>query len=71
MTAPCFWLFITLPANVMHNTKNIGPRPSRWRRVQTGTAEVLVAKHRTGPTGKTRLAFIKHHTRFANMARTA
>jgi len=36
-----------------------------------GTAEVLVAKHRTGPTGKTRLAFIKHHTRFANMARGA
>ena len=36
-----------------------------------GTAEVLVAKHRTGPTGKSRLAFIKHHTRFANMARGA
>ncbi|WP_420617936.1 DnaB-like helicase C-terminal domain-containing protein [Candidatus Poriferisocius sp.] len=36
-----------------------------------GTAEVMVAKHRTGPTGKTRLAFIKHHTRFANMARSA
>jgi replicative DNA helicase len=36
-----------------------------------GTAEVLVAKHRTGPTGKARLAFIKHHTRFANMARGA
>ena len=33
-----------------------------------GTAEVLVAKHRTGPTGKVRLAFIKHHTRFANMS---
>ena len=27
-----------------------------------GTAEVLVAKHRTGPTGKARLAFIKHTT---------
>ena len=25
----------------------------------------------TGPTGKSRLAFIKHHTRFANMARGA
>ncbi|MCY4193825.1 MAG: replicative DNA helicase, partial [bacterium] len=36
-----------------------------------GTAEVLVAKHRTGPTGKTRLAFQPHLTRFANMARTA
>ena len=34
-----------------------------------GTAGVLVAKHRTGPTGKARLPFIKHHTRFANMAK--
>ena len=41
------------------------------RRNDAGTAEVLVAKHRTGPTGKSRLAFIKHHTRFANMARGA
>ncbi len=37
----------------------------------TGTAEVLLAKHRNGPTGKTRLAFQQHYTRFANMARTA
>ncbi len=35
-----------------------------------GTAEVLVAKHRSGPTGKVRLAFLDHYTRFANMART-
>jgi replicative DNA helicase len=34
-----------------------------------GTAEILVAKHRNGPTGKTRLAFLDHYTRFANMAR--
>jgi replicative DNA helicase len=34
-----------------------------------GTAEVLVAKHRNGPTGMTRLAFLSHYTRFANMAR--
>lgn len=33
-----------------------------------GTAEVLLAKHRNGPTGKTRLAFQKHYTRFANWA---
>ncbi|WP_420639610.1 replicative DNA helicase [Candidatus Poriferisocius sp.] len=30
------------------------------------SAEVAVAKHRTGPTGKTRLAFQKQYTRFAN-----
>jgi replicative DNA helicase len=34
-----------------------------------GTAEVLVAKHRSGPTGMVRLAFLERHTRFANMAR--
>jgi replicative DNA helicase len=33
-----------------------------------GTAEIIVAKHRNGPTGMTRLAFIPHHTRFADMA---
>ncbi len=34
-----------------------------------GTAEVLVAKHRSGPTGMDRLAFLDHYTRFANMAK--
>jgi replicative DNA helicase len=34
-----------------------------------GTAEIIVAKHRNGPTGVTRLAFIGHHARFDNMAR--
>ena len=36
-----------------------------------GTAEVIVAKHRNGPTGVVRLAFLPHYTRFANMARGA
>ena len=34
-----------------------------------GSAEVIVAKHRNGPTGKMQLAFLDHYTRFANMAR--
>jgi len=34
-----------------------------------GTAEVLIAKHRAGPTGMVRLAFLDHYTKFANMAR--
>ena len=34
-----------------------------------GTAEVIVAKHRNGPTGKVRLAWLEHHTRFDNMAK--
>jgi replicative DNA helicase len=34
-----------------------------------GTAEVIVAKHRNGPTGTTSLAFVDHYTRFADMAR--
>jgi replicative DNA helicase len=34
-----------------------------------GQAEVIVAKHRNGPTGVARLAFLSEFTRFANMAR--
>jgi replicative DNA helicase len=34
-----------------------------------GTAEIIVAKHRNGPTAKIRLAFLEHLTKFANMAR--
>ncbi|MCB1248886.1 MAG: replicative DNA helicase [Acidimicrobiales bacterium] len=34
-----------------------------------GTAEILLAKHRNGPTGMVRLAFLDHYTKFANMAR--
>ena len=33
-----------------------------------GAAEIIVAKHRNGPIGTVRLAFLNHHTRFANMA---
>jgi replicative DNA helicase len=36
---------------------------------ERGTAEVIVAKHRNGPTGLVRLAFLNHYTRFANMAK--
>jgi replicative DNA helicase len=36
-----------------------------------GTAEIIVAKHRNGPTGVCRLAWLDHYTRFANMARGA
>ena len=32
-----------------------------------GIAEIIVAKHRNGPTGKIRLAFLEHLTRFANL----
>jgi replicative DNA helicase len=35
---------------------------------QRGVAEIIVAKHRNGPTGTTRLAFLDHLTKFANMA---
>src|SRR5438067_9386341 len=36
-----------------------------------GTAEIIVAKHRNGPTAKIRLAFVEHLTRFADLARGA
>jgi replicative DNA helicase len=34
-----------------------------------GQAEIIVAKHRSGPTGLVQLAFLPQYTRFANMAR--
>jgi replicative DNA helicase len=34
-----------------------------------GAAEIIIAKHRNGPTGMSQLAFLDHFTRFANMAR--
>lgn len=34
-----------------------------------GTAEILIAKHRNGPTGVVQLAFVANYARFANMAR--
>jgi replicative DNA helicase len=33
-----------------------------------GTAEVILAKNRTGPTGSVDLAFLKQYTRFENLA---
>jgi replicative DNA helicase len=36
-----------------------------------GTAEILISKHRNGPTGRVRLAFIGHYAKFANMARVS
>jgi replicative DNA helicase len=35
-----------------------------------GLAEILIAKHRSGPTGKVQLAFIERYTKFENVART-
>lgn len=33
-----------------------------------GVAEILIAKHRNGPIGKVRLAFLNQYTRFENLA---
>jgi replicative DNA helicase len=35
-----------------------------------GTAEIIISKHRNGPTGMVRLAFLDHYTKFANMAKS-
>ncbi len=34
-----------------------------------GVAEIIIAKHRSGPTGTVRLAWLPEYTQFANMAR--
>jgi replicative DNA helicase len=34
-----------------------------------GVAEVIIAKHRNGPTAKIRLAFVEYLTRFSDLAR--
>jgi len=34
-----------------------------------GAAEIIVAKHRNGPTGSVHLAFVDRYTLFANMAK--
>ncbi|HWE54638.1 MAG TPA: replicative DNA helicase [Acidimicrobiales bacterium] len=34
-----------------------------------GVAEVILAKHRNGPTGKVQLSFLDQYTKFVNMAR--
>ena len=36
---------------------------------ERGTADLIIAKQRNGPTGKVRLAFLKQFTRFKNLAR--
>jgi replicative DNA helicase len=33
-----------------------------------GVAEVIIRKHRNGPVGTVRLAFLEHYTKFANLA---
>jgi replicative DNA helicase len=37
---------------------------------EKGIAEIIIAKHRNGPTAKLRLAFLEHLTRFADMTRS-
>ena len=35
---------------------------------ERGIAEIIVAKHRNGPTGALRLSFLKRYAKFADLA---
>ena len=35
---------------------------------EKGVAEIIVAKHRNGPTAKIRLAFLEHLTKFVHLS---
>jgi replicative DNA helicase len=41
-----------------------GPNPSK----EPGVAEVIIAKQRNGPTGTTKLAFLRQITKFESLA---
>ena len=50
-----------------------GPRDADGQPNQDaeGTAEIIIGKQRNGPVGTVKLAFIKEHTRFENLAHGA
>ena len=49
------------------------PEPTLMQRFDQdqGIAEVIVGKHRNGPTGKIQLAWLEQYTKFASLARRA
>ena len=66
-TASCVENSIEQDADVVmfiYRDEVYDPKPEN-----AGQAEIIVAKHRSGPTGVVQLAFLPQYTRFANMAR--
>jgi replicative DNA helicase len=50
----------------LHREESFDPDTDR-----KGIGDVIIAKHRNGPTGQTELAFIKEQARFRDLNKTA
>ena len=48
---------------------DIGIQPDRFTQIK-GMADIIIAKHRNGPTGTVELAFTREFTRFDNLYRS-
>lgn len=51
----------------IHRPEYYGIKEDKDKNPTQGTADIIIAKHRNGPTGEVKLRFIKEFTRFENL----